>query len=121
MITYGNTTHMCLEAAEKLSKEDGVDVEVIDIRSLIPLDKETILKSLKKTSRALVVHEDKVFGGFGGELAAIIADEAFELLDAPVKRLGAAFTPIGFNRILEGASLPNTEKVLKAARELAAY
>ncbi|WP_291858020.1 thiamine pyrophosphate-dependent enzyme [Marinilabilia sp.] len=121
MITYGNTTHMCLEAAEKLSKEDGLEVEVIDIRSLIPLDKEAILKSLEKTSRALVVHEDKVFGGFGGELAAIIADEAFELLDAPVKRLGAAFTPIGFNRILEAASLPNTEKVLKAARQLAAY
>lgn len=121
LITYGNTTHMCLEAAEKLSKEDGLEVEVIDIRSLIPLDKETILKSLRKTSRALVVHEDKVFGGFGGELAAILADEAFELLDAPVKRLGAEFTPIGFNRILEAATLPNTEKVLKAARELAAY
>jgi 2-oxoisovalerate dehydrogenase E1 component len=121
IITYGNTTHMCLEAAEKMSKEDGLEVEVIDIRSLIPLDKETILKSLEKTSRALVVHEDKVFGGFGGELAAIIADEAFELLDAPVKRLGSEFTPVGFNRILEAATLPNTEKVLKAARELAAY
>jgi 2-oxoisovalerate dehydrogenase E1 component len=121
MITYGNTTHMCLEAAEKMSKEDGIEVEVIDIRSLIPLDKESIFKSLEKTSRALVVHEDKVFGGFGGELAAIIADEAFELLDAPVKRTGSEFTPVGFNRILEAATLPNTNKILKAARELIAY
>jgi 2-oxoisovalerate dehydrogenase E1 component len=121
MITYGNTTYMCLEAAEKMSKEDGVEVEVIDLRSLLPLDKETIFKSLKKTSRALVVHEDKVFGGLGGEISAIISDEAFELLDAPVKRLGSEFTPVGFNRILEGATLPNTDKILKAARELAEY
>jgi 2-oxoisovalerate dehydrogenase E1 component len=121
MITYGNTTHMCLQAAEKMSKEDGLEVEVIDIRSLLPLDKETIIQSLKKTSRALVVHEDKVFGGFGGELAAIIAEEAFTLLDAPVKRVGAEFTPIGFNPILEKAILPNTDKIIKAARELAAF
>ncbi|WP_462318094.1 transketolase C-terminal domain-containing protein, partial [Marinilabilia sp.] len=105
----------------KMSKEDAVEVEVIDLRSLLPLDKETIFKSLKKTSRALVVHEDKVFGGLGGEISAIISDEAFELLDAPVKRLGSEFTPVGFNRILEGATLPNTDKILKAARELAEY
>jgi 2-oxoisovalerate dehydrogenase E1 component len=67
------------------------------------------------------VHEDKVFGGFGGELAAIIAEEAFTLLDAPVKRVGAEFTPIGFNPILEKAILPNTDKIIKAARELAAF
>jgi 2-oxoisovalerate dehydrogenase E1 component len=121
MSTYGNTNNMCLEAAEKMSEEDGIEVEVIDIRSLIPLDKESIFKSLEKTSRALVVHEDKVFGGFGGELAAIIAEEAFELLDAPVKRVGSEFTPVGFNRILEAATLPNTEKILKAARYLAAF
>ncbi|MGQ1890569.1 alpha-ketoacid dehydrogenase subunit alpha/beta [Thermophagus sp. OGC60D27] len=121
MITYGNTTHMCLEAAEKLSKEDGIETEVIDIRSLIPLDKETIFKSLEKTSRALIVHEDKVFGGFGGELAAVIAEEAFTLLDAPVKRVGAEFTPIGFNRILEAAILPNSGKILNAARDLLAF
>jgi 2-oxoisovalerate dehydrogenase E1 component len=121
MITYGNTTHMCLQAAEKMNREDGLEVEVIDIRSLIPLDKETIIQSLKKTSRALVVHEDKVFGGFGGELAATIAEEAFTLLDAPVKRVGAEFTPIGFNPILEKAILPNTDKILKAARELATF
>jgi 2-oxoisovalerate dehydrogenase E1 component len=121
MITYGNTTHMCIEAAEKMSEEDGIEVEVIDIRSLIPLDKESIFKSLEKTSRALIVHEDKVFGGFGGELAAIVAEEAFKLLDAPVRRVGSEFTPVGFNRILEAATLPNTDKVLKAARDLAAF
>jgi 2-oxoisovalerate dehydrogenase E1 component len=121
MITYGNTTHMCLEAAQILSKEEGIEVEVIDLRSLIPLDKTTIFNSLKKTSRALVVHEDKVFAGFGGEVAAIIADEAFEFLDAPVRRVGSEFTPVGFNRILEAAVLPNTDKILKAARDLASF
>lgn len=120
IVTYGNTTHMSLEVAEKLAGE-GVEVEVIDLRSLIPLDKETIFNSVKKTSRVLVVHEDKVFGGFGGEVAAIIADEAFEWLDAPVKRVGSEFTPVGFNRILEAATLPNTEKILIAAREVVAF
>ena len=69
----------------------------------------------------MVVHEDKVFAGFGGEIAAVIADLGFEYLDAPVKRVGSAFTPVGFNRILETAVLPNTQKVLTAARELLAY
>ncbi|MFW5706080.1 MAG: alpha-ketoacid dehydrogenase subunit alpha/beta [Bacteroidota bacterium] len=118
MITYGNTTHMCLKAAERLEKEEGKSVEVIDIRSLIPLDKETILESIKKTSRALVVHEDKVFSGFGGELASIIAEDGFKYLDAPVKRIGATFTPVGFNRILEKAILPDDEKIYHAAKKL---
>jgi len=121
MITYGNTTYMCLEAAKTLEEEKGAKIEVIDIRSLIPLDKETILNSIKKTGRALIVHEDKVFSGFGAEIAGIIANEAFEYLDAPVKRVGSTFTPVGFNRILEAAILPNTEKILVAARELLAY
>ncbi len=118
MITWGNTTHMCLEAADRLEKEEGKSVEVVDLRSLIPLDKETILESIKKTSRALVVHEDKVFGGFGGEIAALITEEAFEYLDAPVKRVGSTFTPVGFNRILEKAILPNTEKIYQAAKKV---
>ncbi len=120
IVTYGNTTHMSLEVAEKLAGE-GVEVEVIDLRSLIPLDKETIFNSIKKTSRVLVVHEDKVFGGFGGEVAATIGQEAFEWLDAPVRRVGSEFTPIGFNPILEKATLPNVEKILKAAREVLAF
>lgn len=121
IITYGNATHLSLEAAEKLASEGVANIEVIDLRSLLPLDKETIFNSIKKTSRALIVHEDKVFGGFGGEVAALIADEAFEWLDAPVKRLGSTFTPVGFNRILEAAILPNTEKVMAAAREMLKY
>lgn len=121
MVTYGNTTHMCLKAAERLEKEEGKSVEVIDIRSLIPLDKDTILASVKKTSRALVVHEDKVFAGFGGEIASMITEEGFEYLDAPVRRVGSTFTPIGFNRILEGAILPNEEKIYHAAQKLLQY
>ena len=121
MITYGNTTHMCLEAAQKIAEENGVSVEVLDLRSLIPLDTEAILASVKKTGKVLVVHEDKVFSGFGAEIAAQITDEAFEYLDGPVKRVGSTFTPIGFNRILEAAILPNTEKILAAARDLLEY
>ena len=120
IITYGNTTHMCLEVAQNLSKE-GFNIEVIDIRSLIPLDKETLINSIKKTNRALVVHEDKVHGGFGGEIASMITEEAFEWLDAPVKRVGSTFTPVGFHRILEKAILPNTEKIQKAAKSLLQY
>jgi 2-oxoisovalerate dehydrogenase E1 component len=121
IFTYGNTTPMCIEAAGKLKEENGASIEVIDLRSLIPLDREAILNSVKKTNRALVVHEDKVFGGFGGEIASLIMEEAFEYLDAPVKRIGSTFTPVGFNRILEGAILPNVNKIYQAAKELAAY
>ena len=121
MITYGNTSHMCLEAAQKISEEDGSSVEVIDLRSLSPLDKEAILASVKKTGKVLIVHEDKVFSGFGAELAALITDEAFEYLDGPVKRVGSTFTPVGFNRILEAAILPNTDRILTAARDLLQY
>lgn len=117
MFTYGNTTHFCLEAAEKLA-EEGVDVEVLDLRSLSPLDEESILKSIKKTSRALVVHEDKVFGGFGGEVASTIADLGFKYLDAPIRRVGSEFTPVGFSPVLEKAVLPNTDKIITAAREV---
>ncbi|MBP1669229.1 MAG: 2-oxoisovalerate dehydrogenase [Bacteroidetes bacterium] len=121
VFTYGNTTHFCLEAAEKIEKETGAGVEVIDLRSLSPLDKDTLLASIKKTGKALIVHEDKVFGGFGGELSALIMEEAFEFLDGPVKRVGSTFTPVGFNRIFEKAILPNTDKILAAIRELLDY
>jgi len=121
IFTYGNTTHMCLKAAEKLEKELGASVEVVDLRSLIPLDKETILQSVKKTGKALVVHEDKVFGGFGGEIASTITEEAFEFLDAPVKRVGSPFTPVGFNRILEKAILPDTDRIYDALKNLYEY
>jgi 2-oxoisovalerate dehydrogenase E1 component len=120
VLTYGNTTHMCLEAAEKLAGE-GFNVEVIDLRSLIPLDTDAIINSIKKTNRCIVVHEDKVFGGFGGELVAIVNDKAFEHLDAPVKRVGSTFTPVGFNRILERAILPNTDRIYEEMLSLLKY
>ena len=120
IITYGNTTHFCLNAAERLEKEKGWKVEVIDIRSLVPLDKETIFESVKKTSKALVVHEDKVFSGFGAELAAMIGGKMFRYLDGPVQRVGT-FTPVGFNPILEKEILPDEAKIYEAARKLLEY
>ncbi len=120
IITYGNTVHFSLEAAEALAKE-GYEVEVLDLRSLSPLDYDAIVATVKKTHRALVVHEDKVFGGFGGELVGVINERAFEHLDAPARRVGSTFTPVGFNRILERATLPDTNKILVAARELCQY
>ncbi|MBI9069734.1 MAG: 2-oxoisovalerate dehydrogenase [Salinivirgaceae bacterium] len=121
IISYGNTTHMCVSVAEKLQNELGISAEVIDLRSLVPLDKETILASVKKTGKALIVHEDKIFGGFGGEIASIINEEAFKWLDGPVRRVGSTFTPVGFNRILEAAILPNEDKIYSAAKELAEF
>ncbi len=121
VITYGNTTHMCMRVADKIAAELKKESEVIDLRSLIPLDRETILASVKKTSRVLIVHEDKVFAGFGGELTAIIAEEAFEYLDAPVVRVGATFTPVGFNRKLEKAVLPDEDKIFLQAVKVLQY
>ncbi len=121
IITYGNTTHLCLKAADRLAKENGWNVEVVDIRSLIPLDKETIFASVQKTSKVLVVHEDKVFSGFGAELAATIGTEMFRYLDAPIQRVGSTFTPVGFNPILEHAILPSEDKIFKTAKELLEY
>jgi 2-oxoisovalerate dehydrogenase E1 component len=117
ILTYGNATHLTLEAAEKLS-EDGYEVEVIDLRSLVPLDEELILESVRKTNKVLIAHEDKVHGGFGGEISAQITEKAFEYLDAPVRRVGSTFTPVGFNTILERAILPNAIRIYDAAKEL---
>jgi 2-oxoisovalerate dehydrogenase E1 component len=94
---------------------------VIDIRSILPLDMESILKSVRKTHRALVVYEDHEFGGFGAEIAAQITDKAFTALDAPVRRLAGAFSPIPFADPLERAVLPQDEDVMRAAREVLEY
>lgn len=120
IVAYGTPVHFALEAAAALAHE-GEEVEVLDLRSLVPLDFDAIASSVKKTSRVLVVHEDKVHGGFGGEIAARIASDLFEHLDAPVDRVGSTFTPVGFNRILERAILPNTARVLEAAKKTLAY
>jgi 2-oxoisovalerate dehydrogenase E1 component len=93
----------------------------MDLRSLSPLDTDAILTTARKTGKVLVVHEDKVFGGFGGEVVALINENAFEYLDGPVKRVGSTFTPVGFNRILEAAILPDAQRIEKAARELLDY
>jgi len=120
MITYGNAVHFCLEAAEKLA-EEGISCDVLDLRSIKPLDVDAIVETVAKTNRALVVHEDKVFAGFGGEIVATINQKAFEHLDAPVMRVGSENVPVGFNRILEKATLPNADKVIAAARQLMQY
>jgi 2-oxoisovalerate dehydrogenase E1 component len=120
VLAYGTAVHFALEAAQVLESE-GYSIEVIDLRSLSPLDEETILQSIEKTHRVVIAHEDKVFGGFGGELAALIVSKAFTWLDAPIERVGSEFTPVGFNRILERAVLPNTEKVLKTIRQTLAF
>jgi 2-oxoisovalerate dehydrogenase E1 component len=117
---YGTPVHFALEAAKALEKE-GKSVEVLDLRSLVPLDFDALARSVKKTSRLLVAHEDKVHGGFGGEIAARVTSELFEHLDAPVERVGSTFTPVGFNRILERAILPSAERVLEAARKVLGY
>ena len=121
IITYGNTTHLCLKAAERLKKELNKEVEVMDLRSLIPLDKEAIFASVQKTNKVLIVHEDKVFSGFGAELAAMIGTEMFQYLDAPIQRVGSLFTPVGFHHNLEKAILPDEDRIYKAALDLLAY
>ena len=109
-----------LAAAEILARE-GVSVEVVDPRTLRPLDEDTILDSVRKTSRALVVHEAWTTGGFGAEVSALIADKAFLDLDAPVRRLGAPDVPMPYNDTLERATIPSVEKITVAVRELAAF
>jgi len=117
---YGTPVHFALEAAQVLEGL-GRSVEVIDIRSLVPLDLDRIARSVQKTSRLLIAHEDKVHGGFGGEIASQIQEAVFPSLDAPIGRVGSAFTPVGFNRILERAILPSAETVLEAAKKVLAY
>lgn len=120
IISYGGTVHHSVEVARELEKE-GASVEVVDLRSLAPLDKETILESVKKTSRALVVHEANLTAGFGAEVAAIIAEEAFDYLDAPVMRVASLDVPVPFSPPLEMAMLPSVDKIMKAAKQLLAY
>jgi 2-oxoisovalerate dehydrogenase E1 component beta subunit len=118
---WGLMLHYCLEAAETVSA-DGISVEVVDLRTLRPLDKETILASVRKTGKAMVVYEDNLTGGFGAEVAAIIAQEAFDHLDGPVMRVAAPDVPaMPFNKPQEDAFLPNPEKIAAAMRKLAAY
>jgi 2-oxoisovalerate dehydrogenase E1 component beta subunit len=120
IITFGAMTHTALDAATALAGE-GIDAEVIDLRSLAPLDRDAILESVAKTSRALLLHEATLTGGIGGELAAIISEHAFEYLDAPVMRVASQDAPVPYAPPLEAAFLPNVEKVVAAAKKLIAY
>jgi len=118
IVTYGMMVHKSVNAARQLEKE-GLTVEIIDLRTLLPIDMDTVLASVRKTSRALVVYEDHEFLGYGAELAAQIADIAFFELDAPVKRLAGKFAQIAFADPLERALLPQDEDILDAVRNLA--
>jgi pyruvate/2-oxoglutarate/acetoin dehydrogenase E1 component len=120
IITFGAMVHTALDAAQQLSA-DGVQAEVIDLRSLAPLDRETILSSVAKTSRALLLYEARRTGGIGGELAAIIGEEAFEYLDAPITRIASEDTPVPYAPPLEAAFLPSVDKVVTAVRGLLKY
>jgi 2-oxoisovalerate dehydrogenase E1 component beta subunit len=119
VITWGAMVYTAEEAAQQLG--DDMSVEIIDLRTILPWDKEAVLASARKTSKVLVLHEDTRTGGFGAEIAATIAEEAFEDLDAPVKRIAAPDTPVPFSPPLEKAFIPQVDDVLAGLRELAEY
>jgi 2-oxoisovalerate dehydrogenase E1 component beta subunit len=120
IITYGAMVWTALEAADKLA-EDGVSVEVVDLRTLVPLDREAVCASVRKTSKVLLLHEDTKTGGMAGELAATITETAFEYLDGPIVRVTAPDTPVPYSPPLEEAFLPNVDKVVEKARWLYRY
>lgn len=120
LITYSAMVHVALDAAAQLAKE-GIEAEVLDLRTLAPLDEAAILETVRKTNKVLLLHEAPKFGGFGGELAAIIAEKAFEYLDGPVVRVAAMDTPIPFGAPLEETYLPDTQKIIQAAKKLIQY
>jgi 2-oxoisovalerate dehydrogenase E1 component beta subunit len=121
VITWGAMVYTADEAAKQLEQDDDVSVEIVDLRTVMPWDKKAVLESARKTSKVLVLHEDTRTGGFGAEIAATIAEEAFEDLDAPVKRITAPDTPVPFSPTLEKAFIPQVEDVAAGLRELAAY
>ena len=121
VIAYGLMLHEALSAAEMVAPE-GIEVEVVDLRTLAPLDKQTILDSVKKTSKVVIVHEDTKTGGLAGEISAIIAEEAFEHLDGPITRVCAPDVPgVPFSHPMQDFYMPNANKIAAAIRQLAAY
>ena len=120
VITYGWMVHVALEAAGKLAAE-GIEMEVVDLRTLVPLDRDAVVETAKKTSKVILLHEDTITGGLGGELAGIISEHAFEHLDGPLVRIAAPDTPVPYSPPLEEAFLPNVEKVIDKARWLHRY
>lgn len=120
IICYGSTVHMALEVAERMQKE-GVSIEVVDIRTLVPFDEETVLQSVRKTNRVLITHEATLTGGFAGEISARITEKAFDSLDAPIKRVAAFDSPTPFAPTLEKAMLPNADKIHAELINLLSY
>lgn len=120
LITYGAMVHLALEAAEMLQQE-GIELEVVDLRTLIPLDKETIYASVRKTSKAIILHEDNKTGGIGAEISALLTEECFDCLDGPILRIAPPDTPVPFSTPLEEFFLPKVSDIVAAARKLAAY
>jgi 2-oxoisovalerate dehydrogenase E1 component beta subunit len=120
IITYSAMVYVAQEAAEQLATA-GIEAEVLDLRTLVPLDEEAVLSSVKKTNKALILHEAPRTGGFGGEIAAIIAEKAFDFLDGPIVRVTGLDTPVPFSPPLEEAFLPNAARVVEAARKLVQY
>ena len=120
LVTWGAMVYTADEAATQLEGE-GISVEILDLRTSCPWDKEAVLKSVEKTSKVLVLHEDTRTGGFGAEIAATITEEAFESLDAPVKRITAPDTPVPFSPPLEKAFIPQVEDVVAGLKDLAEY
>lgn len=120
VITYAAMVHLALEAADLLAQE-GIDLEVVDLRTLIPLDTETIVESVRKTGKAMIVHEDNKTGGIGAEIAAVLAEDCFDSLDGPIMRIAAPDTPVPFSAPLEEFFLPKARDIVAAARTLAAY
>lgn len=121
LFSYGSALHLSLQAADQIALEDGVEVRVVDLCSLQPLDTDLILQSVRERGKALIVHEDNLTGGIGGEIAALIADQAFQFLDAPVRRVGAHDVPVPFAPPLEEHVLPNRARILGALRELSRF
>ena len=121
IVTWGAMVHTADEAATRAAERDGSSVEILDLRTLVPWDREAVLRSLERTSKLLVLHEDTRTAGFGAEIAATVAEEAFELLDAPIARVTAPDTPVPFSPPLEKAFIPQVEDVLEAIERLAAY
>jgi 2-oxoisovalerate dehydrogenase E1 component beta subunit len=120
VLSYAAMMHTSVEAADELAKE-GIEAEVVDLRTLLPLDRETILDSVRKTNKLLIVHEDTKTGGIAGEIASLVCEEAFEDLDGPILRVTAKDTPVPFSPPLEERFLPNRQDIINAARELAKY
>jgi 2-oxoisovalerate dehydrogenase E1 component beta subunit len=120
LFTYGAMVYKALDAATKLA-EEGIDLEVVDLRTLLPLDETAILDSVQKTNKVIILHEDTRTGGIAGEIAAILGEKAFEYLDGPIIRITSPDTPVPYSPPLEEFFLPQVEDIVTAARKLAAY